>query len=118
MRCSIASICTLWFIVAPLWAAESGKLEAVDMFERLIRRIPPGIDAHKVHEHVGKLFTWVFNGGNADNVAVQWTPFWILDRLYCVQCVQSEVPTVEVYQVIEPDLKSEPFVETAKTAYN
>ncbi len=117
MRSGIASMLAVFFVVAPMCAEERGKPEAVDMFERLIQGIPPGTDAHDVHEYIGKEFTYVFNGGNADNVGVQWTPFWISDRLYCIHCVQSETPTIAVYQIIKPDLEPEPFAEIAQKAY-
>jgi len=59
MRCSIASIFALCLVVTPLYAEEQDKPEAVEMFERLIRRIPPATDAHDVHEFIGKEFTSV-----------------------------------------------------------
>jgi len=116
MRCSIASIYAIFLVVTPLCAAEQAKPEALEMFERLIRRIPPATDAHDVHEFIGKEFTYVFNGSNADGVGVQWTPFWISDRLYCIHCVQSKTPHT-AYQIIDPDLNSEPFGQVAQKAF-
>jgi hypothetical protein len=117
MRCSLALIFALCLVVTPLCAEEPDKPEAVAMFERLIRRIPPATDAHDVHKYIGKEFTFVFNGSNADGVGVQWTPFWISGRLYCIHCVQSKTPTITVYQIIDPDLNSEPFAQVAEKAF-
>ena len=118
MQAKVASILALVLAVTPLYADEGDTPEAVEMFERLIQRIPPATDAHDVHKNIGKEFTYVFNGGNAGGVGVQWTPFWIADRLYCVHRVQSQEPTIAVYQIIEPDLESEPFSEIARKTYS
>lgn len=117
MHVGIAFALTLTLTAATLAADEQGKPESVQMFERLIQRIPADIDAHDVHKYIGKEFTYVFNAGNNDRVGVQWAPFWISERLYCIHCVQSEKPTVTIYQIEDPDLASGPFTEIAQKAY-
>lgn len=39
------------------------------------------------------------------------------DQLYCIHCVRSETPRIAVYQIIKPDLESEPFNEIAQETY-
>jgi hypothetical protein len=114
MPARLFSILALGLTVATLSGEEPAKPEAVEMFERLIQRIPAETDAHDVHLFIGKEFTYVFNARNG----VQWAPFWISGRLYCIHHVKSAKPTIAVYQIIEPNLESGPFSAIGQKAYH
>jgi len=112
------SVLALSLAMGSAVADDAETPEAVQMFELLIKRIPPGIDAHDIHPYIGKRFNYVFNGGSSANHGVQWAPFWVANRLYCIHRPQTPDGTVAVYQIIEPDLKSKPFTTKGLAAYD
>ena len=69
------------------------------MFERLIKRIPIDVDAHDVHEYVGKDFTYMHGNGNSMNQGVYMVPFIVSDRLYCVHITDSKPREISVYLI-------------------
>jgi hypothetical protein len=83
-------------------AADSSP-EAAEMFERLVTRIPVNVDAHEVHEYVGKEFTYMYGDGNSMNQGVYMVPFIVSNRLYCVHITDSKPRVIDVYRILNTD---------------
>lgn len=95
----------LGFLFTPCCIAADASTEAAEMFERLIKRIPIDVDAHDVHEYVGKDFTYMYGDGNSKNQGVSMVPFIVSDRLYCVHITDSKPREISVYLIsnFDPD---------------
>ena len=95
----------LGILFTPCCIAADSSTEAAEMFERLIKRIPIDVDAHDVHEYVGKDFTYMHGNGNSMNQGVYMVPFIVSDRLYCVHITDSKPRNISVYWIssVDPD---------------
>jgi RNA polymerase sigma factor (sigma-70 family) len=90
--------------VAPEKPANQSALpEAAEMFERLVRRIPPDVDPLTIHLFVGKEFDCVLHAGNAGQEETALVPFIVSNRLYCVHCLRTKNPQITVYRVEKVD---------------